>query len=200
MQEHWSGLQCPPPGDLPHPGIEPASLMCPALAGGFFYHQRHLGSHVGVERVKTPPGGLLYFRSVSRNPALESSGPAAQRRPHRRVPAEGTGSPDCLAAEPSAASSLRSVHPPGLLLLLLPWIRNWQGAGSLEVRGQAVPEEPTCPRRTVAAAGSTAQSSLCSWASPLPTAAGAPGAQGPTWGKRCTGTLCSELTRVQDTR
>ena len=22
-QEHWSGLPCPPPGDLPNPGIEP---------------------------------------------------------------------------------------------------------------------------------------------------------------------------------
>ena len=32
-QEHWSGLPCPPPGDLPDPGIEPAS---PALAGRFF--------------------------------------------------------------------------------------------------------------------------------------------------------------------
>ena len=27
-QEHWSGLPCPPPGDLPNPGIEPPS---PAL-------------------------------------------------------------------------------------------------------------------------------------------------------------------------
>ena len=34
-QEYWSGLSCPPPGDLPNPGIEPASLMSPALAGGF---------------------------------------------------------------------------------------------------------------------------------------------------------------------
>ena len=34
-QEYWSGLPCPPPGDLPHPGIEPVSLS-PALAGGFF--------------------------------------------------------------------------------------------------------------------------------------------------------------------
>jgi len=25
------------PGDLPDPGIEPASLAFPALAGGFFY-------------------------------------------------------------------------------------------------------------------------------------------------------------------
>ena len=31
-QEYWSGLSCPPPGDLPDPGIKPQSLMCPALA------------------------------------------------------------------------------------------------------------------------------------------------------------------------
>ena len=24
-QEYWSGLPCPPPGDLPNPGIQPAS-------------------------------------------------------------------------------------------------------------------------------------------------------------------------------
>ena len=35
-QEHWSELPCPPPGDLPDPGIEPVSLMSPTLAGGFF--------------------------------------------------------------------------------------------------------------------------------------------------------------------
>ena len=35
-QEYWSRLPCPPPGDLPDPGIEPMSLMSPALAGGFF--------------------------------------------------------------------------------------------------------------------------------------------------------------------
>ena len=35
-QEYWSGLPCPPPGDLPNPGIELASLTSPALAGGFF--------------------------------------------------------------------------------------------------------------------------------------------------------------------
>ena len=36
VQEYWSGLPCPPPGDIPDPGIEPASLMSPALVGGFF--------------------------------------------------------------------------------------------------------------------------------------------------------------------
>ena len=35
-QEYWSGLPFPTPGDLPDPGIEPTSLMSPALAGGFF--------------------------------------------------------------------------------------------------------------------------------------------------------------------
>ena len=35
-QEYWSGLPCPPPGDLPDPGIEPTSLLSPALAGVFF--------------------------------------------------------------------------------------------------------------------------------------------------------------------
>ena len=32
-QAYWSGLPCPPPGDLPDPGIEPVS---PALASRFF--------------------------------------------------------------------------------------------------------------------------------------------------------------------
>ena len=30
-QEYWSGLPCPPPGDLPDPGTEPVSLAAPAL-------------------------------------------------------------------------------------------------------------------------------------------------------------------------
>ena len=34
-QEYWSGLPCPSPGDLPDPGMEPVSLLSPALAGGF---------------------------------------------------------------------------------------------------------------------------------------------------------------------
>ena len=35
-QEYWSGLPSPPPGDLLDPGIIPASLVSPALAGEFF--------------------------------------------------------------------------------------------------------------------------------------------------------------------
>ena len=33
-QEYWSGLPCPPPGDLPDPGIELMSSVFPALQAG----------------------------------------------------------------------------------------------------------------------------------------------------------------------
>ena len=35
-QEYWNGLPFPSQGDLPDPGMEPTSLVSPALAGGFF--------------------------------------------------------------------------------------------------------------------------------------------------------------------
>ena len=41
-QEYWSGLPRPPSGDHPNPWIKPASLVSPALAGG--YHEHHLES------------------------------------------------------------------------------------------------------------------------------------------------------------
>ena len=39
-QAYWSGLPCPPPQDLPNPGIESTSLMSPALAGRLFIYYR----------------------------------------------------------------------------------------------------------------------------------------------------------------
>ena len=35
-QEYWSGLPCPPPGNLPDPGIKPQSVISPALEGRFY--------------------------------------------------------------------------------------------------------------------------------------------------------------------
>ena len=46
-QEYWSGLPCPPPGDLSDPGTELASLTSPTLAGGFFTYE--------------PPGKDIYI-------------------------------------------------------------------------------------------------------------------------------------------
>ena len=39
-QEYWSGLPCPPLGDLPNPGIEPISPGNRQV----LYHESHLGS------------------------------------------------------------------------------------------------------------------------------------------------------------
>ena len=46
-QEYWRKLPFPSPGDLSNPGIEPTSLVSPALAGEFF--------------TKVPPGKRLYM-------------------------------------------------------------------------------------------------------------------------------------------
>ena len=49
-QAYWSGLPCPPPGDLfPNPGTDPTSPVSPALAGGF--------------STTAPPGFLLGHKS-----------------------------------------------------------------------------------------------------------------------------------------
>ena len=49
-QEYWSGLPCPPPGNLPDPGIKPASLKSPALAGGFFTTSATWAAQEGIKR------------------------------------------------------------------------------------------------------------------------------------------------------
>ena len=35
-EDYWSGLPFPSPGNIPDPGMEPASPVSPALAGEFF--------------------------------------------------------------------------------------------------------------------------------------------------------------------
>ena len=47
-QEYWSGSPHPPSGDLDNPGIKPASLMFPALAGGFFTTRGTWETHLYV--------------------------------------------------------------------------------------------------------------------------------------------------------
>ena len=45
-QEYWSGVPCPPPEDLPYPGIKSTSLTSPALAGGFFSTSTTWEAHI----------------------------------------------------------------------------------------------------------------------------------------------------------
>ena len=57
-QEYWSGLACPPPGDLLDPGIEPVSLTSIALAGRFLIASTTWGE--GMRKKKDMSGGRIW--------------------------------------------------------------------------------------------------------------------------------------------
>ena len=61
-QEYWSGFPCPPPGDLPDPGVKPRSLMSPALADSGFP-----GGSTGKESVCSA-GDLGLIPGLERSP------------------------------------------------------------------------------------------------------------------------------------
>ena len=61
-QGHWSRLPFPPPGGLPNPGIEPAPLMSPELAGGFFPTVPPGRPTNPLDVTKTRPIQQFYFR------------------------------------------------------------------------------------------------------------------------------------------
>ena len=58
-QEYWSGLPCPPPGDLPDTKVEPISVS-PALAGGFFT-TRAPGKHMSLYFSPLNCGGYIHI-------------------------------------------------------------------------------------------------------------------------------------------
>ena len=65
-QEYWSGLPCPPSGDLPGPGIEPSSPASPTV-GRFFTTEpsgKTLWMGILVFNSRTLSWGL-YFRRIS---------------------------------------------------------------------------------------------------------------------------------------
>ena len=53
-QEYWSGLPYSPPGDLPDPGIDSASLKSPALAVRFFTSNDTWDAHLTPTPVVIP--------------------------------------------------------------------------------------------------------------------------------------------------
>ena len=76
-QVYWSGLPCPASGDPLNPGIEPISLMSPALAGRFF-------------TTRVPPGKpsklLIILHNPVQCPFLSSPSFCASCSPSRRCP------------------------------------------------------------------------------------------------------------------
>ena len=74
-QEYCCGLPCPPPGNLPDRGIEPASLMSPALTGGFFTTSttwKALGHTLYL--INNSSMALSYFLSISNSDHGEGTG------------------------------------------------------------------------------------------------------------------------------
>ena len=94
-QEHQSGLPCPPPGDLPNPGIEPRS---PALAGRFL--------------TTGPPGKLSpSYNGTNAPPSVTPNHPLEAPLPNT-IPLRGTELPhtNLGRGERSTFRKLRSWH------------------------------------------------------------------------------------------
>ena len=66
-QEYWSGLLCLPPGDFSDPGIEPAFLVSPALAGGLFTTSATWESPVTVLYLKNETMILVHYQGKPLN-------------------------------------------------------------------------------------------------------------------------------------
>ena len=66
-QEYWSGLPCPPPGDLPDPGIKPMSLVSPALASRFF-------TTSATGEAQGTPSRTYWINKVTFGPILKLNG------------------------------------------------------------------------------------------------------------------------------
>ena len=135
-QEHWSGLPCPPAGDLPNPGIEPASPMSPLWQAGSFplvppgkplHHLptpflmfsstwvQRLCSHCPGPQVTRPPTWLPWPRAAPGVSPARSvlAPPAACPLP---VPPQADGKGQCGPQSRHKTSACRRpARPPGSL-------------------------------------------------------------------------------------
>ena len=68
-QEHWGGLPCPPPGNLPNPGIEPRSSTLQADS---------LPSEPPGKPKNTGVGSLSLCQGNLPNPGIEPGSPTLQ--------------------------------------------------------------------------------------------------------------------------
>ena len=66
--EYWSKLPFPTPEGLTDPGTQPASLACPALAGGFFTMASP--GKFGALSFNLVPGSVLYYKNVQTDTQL----------------------------------------------------------------------------------------------------------------------------------
>ena len=116
-QQSWSGLPCPPPGDLPNLGIELTSLPSPALTGRLLPTSATRGNGRSQSGSRVAPDSLLEGPRVDpchRQDAEDAAAPAnALARPGpsalERLPAPGSaqgasGRPGTLEREGTPGS------------------------------------------------------------------------------------------------
>ena len=122
-QEYWSGLPFPPPGDPPDPGIEPMSLMSPALATGVFTTSNTWEAHLNVS--------VQFSRSVVSN----SLWPMNHSTPGPLSITNSQSPPKPLSIESVMPSShLILCHPLLLLPPVPPSIRVFSNESTLLMR------------------------------------------------------------------
>ena len=95
-QEYWSGFPCPPPGNLPYPGIKPKSLMSPA--GSFFTTSATWEAHVFI----TNPNINTFFSCFHRDGAFHTE--------YNRAVTFKVNFPALFSAEEEGQSDLRESH------------------------------------------------------------------------------------------
>ena len=82
-QEYWSRLPPSPPGDLPDPGIEPASLMSPSLVGRVFTTSAARETQTYLHWVNQRQGYSLRLY-MNKEPMITNlSGPCSSNRSNR---------------------------------------------------------------------------------------------------------------------
>ena len=107
-QGYWSGLSCPPPGDLPNPGIKPMSLIFFALTGRFFT----TGTTWEAPQIRKVLGKLDWVYHISFNPDLSDSRTHAIKHKTKTCP-QGDLS---LIGELNMGTDTHHIYWEGLLL------------------------------------------------------------------------------------
>ena len=118
-QEYWSGLPCPPPGDLPDPGIEHISL-----AGGFFT--------TSTTWLYTHFKNTVLVASAPVEQLLTSWGQSWPHPPVPSAPASGGQSFPSLRVQTRSSTS-SSTHPVAALRKYFTRNVSLGGPGPLEV-------------------------------------------------------------------
>ena len=107
-QEYRNGLSCPPPGNLPHPGIEPACLQSPALAGGFFTTSATREAHILLLTVQGGWAAWLLSQGLLRVTRILVPTAAQGGRVHSWLTVQLQGVPGRATA---LSLSVSAVHP-----------------------------------------------------------------------------------------